>query len=214
MCARRRSFDELNSRAPGTSGSPRSRNAAARAGLRSRRSCRTPVVRSIGVPTRASPESLLVNGATFEEARVPKSRSADDHPRESVPALREAVDQLRRQLHELEESIAAEVVTRSIVVADDDGLPRVVIRATGSFGNIEVFARSDLGGPSSAELFASDAADGEGPHLGVALTERGDVVAIFEALGGEAPTVWLRPGALPGPSIPPGRGPRRSRRHG
>jgi hypothetical protein len=122
---------------------------------------------------------------------VPKSGSPDDRPDQSLAALSGAIDQLRRELHELAASIALGVHTRELVVTGADGIPRIVISATDSRGSVEIFGRSGPGDLSSVELFGSDAIGGAGVHVGVALTERGDVVAICEALSGDDPLVWI-----------------------
>lgn len=115
----------------------------------------------------------------------------DDQPFESLTEAWASVQALRQHLQRLEQSIAAGIATREVVVAGEDGIPRVVISADATRGRVEIFGRSGLGVPSSVEMFGLDAAHGIGAHVGVALVERGDIVAIFEAIDDEPPDLWL-----------------------
>ena len=49
--------------------------------------------------------------------------------------------------------------------------------------------------PTGVELFVNYEVEGEAAHVGVALTVRGDVVAILDVVEGRAPELWLSPGA-------------------
>jgi hypothetical protein len=48
--------------------------------------------------------------------------------------------------------------------------------------------------PTGVELFVNFEVEGEAAQLGVALTVRGDVVAILDVVEGRPPELWLSPG--------------------
>ena len=49
--------------------------------------------------------------------------------------------------------------------------------------------------PTGVELFVNYEVDGGSAHVGVALTVRGDVVAILDVVEGRPPELWLSPSA-------------------
>jgi hypothetical protein len=114
----------------------------------------------------------------------------------------EAVGSLRHELTELRASLAREVRTRRVVVIEEDGSDRVVLEARGRYGRVGVLGFGTgratalpVNGtrPTCVELVANDATDGEGPHLAVALTDSGDVVATLEVHEGRRPVLWIGP---------------------
>ncbi len=110
-----------------------------------------------------------------------------------------AVGSLRQELAELRASLAREVRTRRVVVIEEDGFVRVVLEARARYGRVGVLARraglesghGSVAEPTCVELVANDASDGDGPHVAVALTDRGDVVATFEVHQGGPPVLWI-----------------------
>jgi hypothetical protein len=76
------------------------------------------------------------------------------------------------------------------VVVEDDGFERIVLGAHDRFGHITVLSRTSPGASTLAELFADDAVEAEGAHVGMALTDRGDVVASLDVTHDQAPRWW------------------------
>lgn len=130
-------------------------------------------------------------GEHFDPGRYPDR----DPDRDRLDRIDRELQGLGRQLEALRDALGRELRTRRIVVEEEDGFERVVISARGAFGFVAVQARasvrSDDRGATSAELFANDAVDADGPHVGVSLSDRGDVVATVDRLEGHRARVWL-----------------------
>lgn len=76
-----------------------------------------------------------------------------------------------------------------IRLRDHKGRDRLVMDTQG--GSV-VLRLSALGDPlSCVELFAHDPCDGEGAHVGLAVTRRGNVVGEVGFIGAGQPRVWL-----------------------
>lgn len=79
-----------------------------------------------------------------------------------------------------------------IRLKDRSGQDRLVANAE---GNGVVLRLSVVGDPlSCVELFAHDPCDGEGAHVGLAVTRGGDVIGEVGFVGSALPRVWLEPG--------------------
>jgi hypothetical protein len=132
--------------------------------------------------------------------------SRPDHSREGggldqrVDALEAEATRLRDALDCLRASLAVEVRTRRLVVVDESGFERLVAEGAGNHGFLVLRGQAVGQGSTSVQLFADDPLDGEGVHVGVALGERGDIVAVLEVSDGREPTLWLR-----GPDDTPAR---------
>ena len=83
------------------------------------------------------------------------------------------IEALRAEVAALREALQLEVRTRSVVVVDAVGRPRVVLAAGPGLGSVRVDAD---GGDPSVELYAVDAIEADGPEVGVVLVAGGDVV--------------------------------------
>jgi hypothetical protein len=101
------------------------------------------------------------------------------------------VEALRGEIRELRASLANEIRTRSLVIEDGDGFERFVVASKHRFGDATLYGRSEHDDVTCVDLFANDPVDGSGPHVGVALTDNGVVVAGFEISSGEAPRIWF-----------------------
>ena len=73
-----------------------------------------------------------------------------------------------------------------------DGFARIVLTANDTSGQVTVHARSPEV-VTCAELFANDQSLAAAPHVGVALTEEGNVVGVLELVGGEPADLWMAP---------------------
>jgi hypothetical protein len=102
------------------------------------------------------------------------------------------LDQLRQEVAALRAAISTEIRTRRVTVVEPDGFERIVLEAQGRFGSIAVRTRSKAA-PTEAGLFGNDPIDGDGSHVGIALTDQGDVVAAFEVLQGREAVLWTEP---------------------
>jgi hypothetical protein len=119
-------------------------------------------------------------------------------PTEPDPAtaLRDLVDRLgtlEEEVAELRESLAREVRSRRIVVVEEDGFERIVLGARDRFGHVSVQSRTAVGTSTTAELFANDGLDGDAAEVGVALTDRGEVVSTLDVTSGRPPRLWVSP---------------------
>lgn len=129
-------------------------------------------------------------------------RPADAGPQAHLGQLVERIDSMGRELVELRRALGEEVRTRRVVVVEDDGFERIVLGAAARFGHVTVQARSAGGEPACVELFANDRINGGGAHVGVALSDAGDVAAVLELIVGRLPELWIGPAT-------PRAGPRR-----
>jgi hypothetical protein len=109
-----------------------------------------------------------------------------------VDALETEAARLRDALDCLTASLAVEVRTRRLVVVDQSGFERLVAEGRDNHGFLVLRGQSAAQRSTSVQLFADDPLDGEGAHVGVALGERGDIVAVLEVSDGREPTLWLR----------------------
>lgn len=123
-------------------------------------------------------------------------------PEEAVhAALHRRLDELTAIVSLLRDELEAhraghrqELVTTRLVVAAEGGLPRIELIATPDRSTLTLRARPSE--PSTCvELFAADA-DGRA-HVGVALTDSGDVVSVLEVLEGSRPRSWTDPDRRP-----------------
>lgn len=125
------------------------------------------------------------------------SRDEEESTEPAVAALRRrldelasAVDGLRADFDAHRAALRYEVVTSRLAVTDPDGFERIVLVADVGHGSVAVNGRS-VGAGSTIELFANDV---EGrAHIGVALTEAGDVVSVLELLAGTPVRLWIGP---------------------
>jgi hypothetical protein len=108
-----------------------------------------------------------------------------------------ALGSMRDELAALRRALGEELRTRRLVVVEDDGFERVVISARGAFGYVAVCGRNGPRDRSRVELFANDPIDGDGTHVGVALSTRGDVVASLEVLDRHRARLWVEQRAEP-----------------
>lgn len=107
--------------------------------------------------------------------------------------LMAAVETVRAELRELRDSLADEVRTRKVILAESDGFERLVAAARDGFAHVTLHGRTVDGQATCVELFANDPINGTGTHIGVALTTSGEVVAAFETIQGDRPRIWLAP---------------------
>jgi hypothetical protein len=98
---------------------------------------------------------------------------------------------LSADLRALRGALRRELRTRRIVVVEDDGFERVVVSTRGGFGYVAVCGRDGVGGATCVELFANDPVDVDGAHVGMAVSDHGDVVAALDALEGHRPRLWI-----------------------
>lgn len=126
-----------------------------------------------------------------------------------LDALDTAIGDVAARLARLRRTLAGEVRTRRLVVAEADGFERVVADATGGVGAVTVRTRTHGPGTVGVEVFAADPVGDDPAHVGVALLDGGDVVAAVDLASGRPAMVWLagedeplspRPGAGPGPA--------------
>ena len=107
-----------------------------------------------------------------------------------VEELASAVGELRAELDAHRVALRGGLVTGRLAIVGSDGFERVVVVAEGDHGSVAVNGRS-VGTDSAVELFANDV-DGRA-HVGVALTESGDVVSVWELLEGSTARLWVAP---------------------
>jgi hypothetical protein len=107
-----------------------------------------------------------------------------------VDELTSEVAALRADLDVHRASLGRGLRTQRVAVVDGDGFERIVLVASPGHGSVAVNGRS-LAAGSVVELFANDV-DGRA-HVGVALTEAGDVVSVLEALEGADARLWVEP---------------------
>lgn len=110
---------------------------------------------------------------------------------EAIERVAAEVAAVREELRRLQERQAEVVRTRRLVVEDADGFERVVVAGRGRYGHLTVSARAPVGRSVCAELFANDPLEGSGAHVGVALSDGGDVVSAFEVAEGRRPVMWV-----------------------
>jgi hypothetical protein len=108
----------------------------------------------------------------------------------TVLELVERVGALATELAELRTSMAREIRSRRVVVVEADGFERIVLGAREQYGHVAVLSRAPTGASTSAELFAHDPVDADGANVGVALTDRGEVVATLDVTHDHAPRWW------------------------
>jgi hypothetical protein len=120
-----------------------------------------------------------------------KQRRRVRRPFQDLATASAAIHELRRDLDALRSNLAAEVVTRRVVVLDVHGLPRVVLRADATSGNVAVLARQGGDVVCAAELFSEDAGRGERASSSVTLVDRGNVAAVLDVVEGNPPGLWL-----------------------
>ncbi len=125
----------------------------------------------------------------MSDSNPPAEPSRAQDPR--LDNLTAAVESLRVEIAVLRRGLGREIRARRIVVVDDDGFERVVIAAEPGFGYVTVHARAQPERSTTAELFANDRTNGSGPHVGVALSDAGDVTATLEVVHGEPARLWL-----------------------
>jgi hypothetical protein len=106
-----------------------------------------------------------------------------------IDDLAARVDELRADIAALRASLREEVRTRRVVI-EREGFERVVISSENGFGQVAVFGRTGDADSTCVELFATDPVDGDGTHVGVAITETGEVTAAFELLEGRGARLW------------------------
>jgi hypothetical protein len=73
-----------------------------------------------------------------------------------------------------------EVRTRRVVVVDAAGRPRITLAVDRGAASVRVDAP---GGDPSAEVFAVEPVEADGPEVGLALVVGGDVVTVVRAAG-------------------------------
>ena len=122
------------------------------------------------------------------------SRDEEESTEPAVAALRRrieevasAVVELRAELDAHRAALRSELVTCRLAVADADGFERIVLVAEPGHGSVAVNGRS-VGAGSMVELFADDV-DGRA-HVGVALSESGEIVSVLELLAGTPARLW------------------------
>lgn len=76
-----------------------------------------------------------------------------------------------------------------ICVRGPDGRVRVVLDTADGHAVLRLSAREDS--LCCVELFALDACDGEGAHIGIAFTRDGDVVSELGFVGAAEPRLWI-----------------------
>ena len=108
-----------------------------------------------------------------------------------LDALDAAIGDVAARLARLRGTLAGEIRTRRLVVAEPDGFERVVAEATGGVGAVTVRTRTTGPGTVGVEVFAADPAGGDPAHVGVALLDGGDVVAAIDLQSGRPAMVWL-----------------------
>lgn len=108
-----------------------------------------------------------------------------------LDALDTAIGEVAARLARLRRTLAGEIRTRRLVVAEPDGFERVVAAATGGLGAVTVRTRTAGPGTVGVEVFAADPVGGDPAHVGVALLDDGDVVAAIDVQAGRPAMVWL-----------------------
>ncbi len=114
-----------------------------------------------------------------------------DHDRQqasqaTVPSLHERLAACETALSELRSGALS---VRRLSICDDRGIERAAIEIT---DRSTVFRlRTTEPGPNCVEMFAHDSDDGEGPHVGVAVTRAGEVIGEFGFVGDAVPRLWL-----------------------
>jgi hypothetical protein len=124
---------------------------------------------------------------------VSEERDVDRDPLDllgRVEAVARQVDSLRADLEAHRTAVRAELSTRRLVIRSPDGFPRIVLVAEGESGHVVLHARS-TGPVTGAELFVHDASADGTASAGVALTDRGDVVASFDLVAEEGVDLWI-----------------------
>ncbi len=81
------------------------------------------------------------------------------------------------------------LTVRRLSICDDHGIERAAIDVSKDSAVLKLSTIEP--GPTCVELFAHEPCDGEGPHIGVAITRDGDVVGEFGFVGDNEPRVWL-----------------------
>ncbi|MGQ0804125.1 MAG: hypothetical protein ACT4PI_09715 [Actinomycetota bacterium] len=118
----------------------------------------------------------------------------------SLVDLIATVERLRTELAELRTALTTEVRTHRIVLVEDDGFERLVLETGERFGRVMLSGRPGRGRAASVELFTNDPVDDHGAHVGVALTDDENVVAVFEVVERHRPTLWLEGRDNPAPA--------------
>lgn len=131
-------------------------------------------------------------GADVEDATRSGSsdQGRDDGLGRSLGLTRE-VRSLREELAELRRSLADEVRTRRLVVEEGDGFERCILAPAEDHATLLLRARSEPGATSGVELCVHDACEGDGPIVGMALLDEGNVVGVFDVVSGRQPTLWI-----------------------
>lgn len=101
------------------------------------------------------------------------------------------VEALRAELAALRVQLAEEVRTHRIVLVEEDGFERLVLAADDRGGEVALYGRATDGRVTCVELFANNPIDDHGAHVGVALTDHDEVVAVLEVVERARPTLWL-----------------------
>jgi hypothetical protein len=122
----------------------------------------------------------------MSETTPSRSEGHLDELGRQVAILRDELDALRVEL-------AHELRTQRVTVVDDDGFERITLRSHGHHGQVGVHGRGDPGRSTTVELFANDPTDGDGAHVGLALSDGGDVLAVFDVLHGSEARVRIEP---------------------
>lgn len=112
-------------------------------------------------------------------------------PAKRAMGLTQEVRSLRDELTALRESLTAEVRTRQLVVVEDDGFERCVVRTADDHATLLLGARSPKNNSTAVELYVHDAIDGDGPIVGMALLDQGNVVATFDLVSSRLPALWI-----------------------
>jgi hypothetical protein len=127
----------------------------------------------------------------------------EDAEEPDVVSLRRRVDELlaalvglRHDFEQFRESVGRGVATSRLAIVTDDGFERIVLTSGAQHGSVAVRARSVLTA-AVVEVFANDV-DGRA-HVGVALSEGGDVVSVLDLFEGEGARLWVVPDDDVGP---------------
>lgn len=126
-----------------------------------------------------------------EHLHLDPSDPADVALAARLDALDAAISDVAARLARLRGTLAGEIRTRRLVVAEPDGFERVVAEATGGLGAVLVRTRTTGPGTVGVEVFAADPVGGDPAHVGVALLDGGDVVAAIDLQAGCRPMIWL-----------------------
>lgn len=128
---------------------------------------------------------------------VTHSDASDQDPDGGVDrmlGLTREVRSLHDELSALRDALATEVRTRRIVVVEADGFERCIVDAAGTHAVITLAGRSEPGLSTAMDFYVDDAMDGDGPSVGLALIDRGNVVASFGLVSPQSPRVWIDDG--------------------